>query len=353
MRVVLVGAGAVGSLLGWALASTGADVSVVRRRGSTAVAELVVVDPVGVQHSAAVRSMSDRTTRSGSDPTTRSGSDPATLAEPPDLILLAVKAFDLPAALAAVAAWPSTAVLTVQNGIGAEEATLEARPQGPLLAGSLTASVERSADGSVRWLRRGGIGLAAVQGDVAELRDELVGHVRRAGLLTRALPEWRAMKWSKLLANLVANATSGILDRDPAAIYADPVLYGVERVQLQEALAVMAAQGLRPVGLPGAPIVWLARAVGLPPAIGRPILARAAGGARGGKSPSLRLHLASGAGGPGEIEQLNGAVVAAGAQFGLPTPVNAALVAAYADVAADPSRRAWYRAHPEALTSGR
>ena len=39
----------------------------------------------------------------------------------PDLVLLAVKLFDLAAALATVERWPDAPVLTVQNGIGAEQ----------------------------------------------------------------------------------------------------------------------------------------------------------------------------------------------------------------------------------------
>jgi len=54
------------------------------------------------------------------------------------------------------------------------------------------------------------------------------------------------MKWSKLLANLIANATGAILDMDPDAIYADRRLFGVERRQLLETLAVMTALGSGP-----------------------------------------------------------------------------------------------------------
>ena len=38
------------------------------------------------------------------------------------LVALAVKAFDLEAALETAARWPGAAVLTVQNGVGAEAA---------------------------------------------------------------------------------------------------------------------------------------------------------------------------------------------------------------------------------------
>ncbi len=84
-------------------------------------------------------------------------------AEAPDLVLLAVKLFDLASALATLERWPDAPVLTVQNGIGAEQMAAKLRAS-PVLAGSLTTAIE-PVTGGVRRLRRGGIGL----GDVASV----------------------------------------------------------------------------------------------------------------------------------------------------------------------------------------
>ncbi len=98
----------------------------------------------------------------------------------------------------------------------------------------------------------------------------------------------------------------------------------------------MKALGLRPVSLPGADVSLLLRGLALPVAIGRPIVSRAIAGARGGKSPSLRLHVRiQGAGVPTEAPWLNGAVADAGARTGTPTPVNAGLAALVDECAAD------------------
>ena len=78
------------------------------------------------------------------------------------------------------------------------------------------------------------------------------------------------MKWSKLLGNLVGNATSAILDMDPGAVYADRLGYRIERRQIHETVAVMRALGLKPVPLPGAHAGLLLRGLALPEAIGRP-----------------------------------------------------------------------------------
>jgi hypothetical protein len=48
---------------------------------------------------------------------------------------------------------------------------------------------------------------------------------------------------------------------------------------------------------------------------------------------------------------MNGAVARAGAELGIPTPVNARLAELVEEVASDPDRRAWLRGHPERLAA--
>ena len=110
---------------------------------------------------------------------------------------------------------------------------------------------------------------------------------------------------------------------------------------------------LRPVALPGADIRLLVRAIGLPPWLGRPILAPVMARARGGKDPSLRLHARSDGGRAGdarsEVDWLNGAVARAGETHGVPTPVNRRLTDLVNEALADPERAAWFRGHPRRL----
>jgi 2-dehydropantoate 2-reductase len=149
------------------------------------------------------------------------------------------------------------------------------------------------------------------------------------------------MKWSKLVANLVGNATSAIVDRSPAELYADPGVFAIERRQLVEALAVMRRRDLAPVALPGADIRLLAAAVRLPPVLARPVLRRVVGSARGGKDPSLRLSARSGVA-RSEVDWLNGAVATEAERLGGTAPVNRRLTALVHEVLADPARRDWF-----------
>ena len=337
LRVVVVGAGAVGSFLGGTLAATGVDVTLLGRRpyGGADAATLKLHEPTG-----------NRTV------TLRRASDASDVAAA-DLAIVAVKAFDLEAALATTRQWPGVAVLTTQNGVGAEAVADAWIPYpAPLLAASLTTAVEPADDG-VHRLRTGGVGVAVVRDDAdgagARLAARLVGAWTAGGLPAVLCRDADAMKWSKLLANLVGNATSAILDMEPAAIYADGRGYRIERAQLLEAAAVMRALGLKPMGLPGADVSMLLRGIKLPAALGRPLVARGIGGARGGKSPSLRLHVRGGGTGPTEVFWLNGAVAVAGAQAGVPTPVNEALAAIVDEVGSDPRRAAFFAGQPARL----
>ena len=126
LRVVVVGAGAVGSFLGGTLAATGVDVTLLGRRpyaGPDAGA-LKLHEPSG-----------NRTV------TLRRASDPADIAAA-DLAIVAVKAFDLETALETTRRWPGAAILTAQNGVGAEAVADAWIPYpAPLLAGSLTTAV--------------------------------------------------------------------------------------------------------------------------------------------------------------------------------------------------------------------
>ena len=333
-RVVVVGAGAVGTLLGGLLAAAGAEVTLVDARvPADAPADVTIHEPDGREVAARVR----RAARL------------ADVADAPDLVVLAVKMFDLAGVLDDLVAWPSATVLTIQNGIGAEELVASARPGAGLVAASLTSPVERPGPAEVRWRGRGGIALAVADGDVAGNAaadaDWLAAAFATAGLPARRLDDPRAMKWSKLLGNLVGNALSALADREPAAVYADPILFDLDRRQLAETLAVMRAARIPVVALPGADVRLLALAVRLPAPLSRAVLRRVVGGARGGKSPSLRLHLQS-AEGPTEAAWLNGAVARAGAVAGVPTPVNAALARLLDAVVVDPDLRDELAARP-------
>ena len=239
---------------------------------------------------------------------------------PFDAALFALKSFDTQAALQDLRLYASQLppVLCLQNGVENESAIAEVLGSQKVIAGSVTSAIGRRATGEIVLERLRGVGIAAGH----PLSEALVKAFNQAGLNAHLFRSAPGMKWSKMLTNLLANATSAILDMTPAEIFAQPGLYKLEIAQLREALAVMDAQEIQVVDLPGTPVRLLAWAIrSLPLSISRPLLRRAIGGGRGGKMPSFHIDLHSGRG-QSEVDYLNGAVVRFGERAGALTPAN-------------------------------
>jgi 2-dehydropantoate 2-reductase len=329
MTDLVVGGGAVGSLVGWALAAGGRDVAIVRRGLETPPrpSDLTVVDSAGEGEGRTVA--------------VTEVARPEDVSTAPELIVIAVKMFDLEAAVQSCAAWPDAVALTVSNGVGAEEIVRRVRPGAGLIAGSVTASVEPAGDRRIARLNRGGIAVAPAAGETRPLAEAITDAVATAGLRSALVADPRSMKWSKLLLNLAGNASCAVVGRPPSFVYSDRLGYEVERRQLREAFAVIRRSGLRLLPLPGGDVRLLDFATRVPSRIARPILARVIGGARGSKSPSLLLAAESGET-RSEVEWLNGAVARAATDVGGVAAVNAGLSRLVSEVLTDPDRRAWF-----------
>ncbi|NJN92905.1 MAG: 2-dehydropantoate 2-reductase [Anaerolineales bacterium] len=281
---------------------------------------------------------------------------PATTTEVPadadyDFILLTVKAPDTAQAskeLSGLA--PKTYIVSLQNGIGNEEQLAAAFGPERVIAGTITIPIQSPEPGVIEVSKpKGGLGLAALH--PGQPVQALATALTEAGLPTPVYDDYRAMKWSKLLLNIVTNASSAILDLPPAAIIAQPELFDLEIRALQEGTAVMQAQGIRAVKLPGYPVDLLGRLLSarwLPLTLSRALLRPAMASGRGTKMPSLHIDLSAGRS-TSEIGVLNGAIVEAGRKAGVATPVNWALTEILSGLVAGQLNWADYRNQPEKL----
>ena len=241
---------------------------------------------------------------------------------PFDLALFALKSFDTSAALEGIKplADKMPPILCLSNGVSNEPAIAEALGADRVIYGTVTSAIGRRGAGDIVLEKLRGVGIAKGHPLSEKLNDAL----NKAFLNSRLFDDAASMKWSKMLTNLLANPTSAILDMTAAEVFANKDLYKVEIAMLKECLAVMKAQGFEVVDLPGTPVRALAFATTLPLWLSKPFLGRAAGAGRGAKMPSFHIDLHSGRG-KSEVEYLHGAVVRAGEEFNVPTPVNKAL----------------------------
>jgi len=209
-------------------------------------------------------------------------------------------------------------LLCLQNGVDNEDTLSRGLGNDSVIPGTVTSSIGRLDAGNIRLEKKRGIGIA----DGFPLSRRLVKVFNEANLNAKLYSQPLTMKWSKMLTNLMANASAAIFDMSPAEVFAHPSLYRLEVRQFREALAVMRAQNLHPVNLPETPVVLLAWAMRfLPVKLSQPLIKKVVGGGRGGKMPSFHIDLHSGRG-HSEVDYLNGAVVRFGEEFGVPTPVN-------------------------------
>jgi 2-dehydropantoate 2-reductase len=342
LDVLIIGAGAIGSLMAYRLGQAGHRVTAVGRAPYVR-----AVNQRGLlvaQNGRAIRATGIRAIENATE------LDNAGF----DWVLITTKAFDT--AVAAVQAQPfvrrGAQAMVLQNGVGGIETArglLEPNiAAGGFYAGAITVPVEvlKPAVIEPRW-GRGGIGIAPIEAghEVAPV-CRLFADV---GFAVRAYRDWRAMKWSKLMLNVLANAIPAILDWPLDQVYANRGLYELERAVLQEARTVVKRMGTRLVSLPGYPVpllVWVLCA--LPETLTYPLFRRMVLSGRGGKKPSLHIDLARGRD-RSEVEFLNGAVVRAGEKLDLPTPVNRILYDTLTGIAQQELEWAQYQGQAERL----
>ncbi len=238
---------------------------------------------------------------------------------PFDVALFALKSFDTAAALEGMKPFAQKIppVLCLSNGVENEAAIGNVLGVDKVIPGTVTSAIGRRGTGDIVLERLRGVGIAASH----PLSEKLVQASSAAFLNAKAFSNPAAMKWSKMLTNLIANPTSAILDMTPGEIFANSDLYRLEIRMLRECLAVMQAQDIPVVDLPGIPTRALAFAIRRPAWLSKPILSGSAGSGRGGKMPSFHIDLHSGRG-RSEVEYLNGTIARAGEKLGVPTPVN-------------------------------
>jgi 2-dehydropantoate 2-reductase len=314
LKVLIVGAEAIGSLMAYRLAVAGHNVTAV---GNDAFAQAVAQRGLLVEEHGRVSRAPQINAVSSIEP----------LGEVDfDLVLITTKAFDTAVAVVQVQrfARQGAPLLLLQNGVGGVDAAIGLLGTEQLYAGITTMPVQVLKPAVLRLLEsKGGLGLAAV--DSAQELESLAQLFVEAGLNTRIYQDCQAMQWSKLTLSMLANAIPAILDWPLDRILADPRLYQLERDAVCEAWAVVQQLRIRLVALPGYPVPQLVRGLcALPPRLAYRVFRRALLHRRGGRPSPLQHDLQKGRR-KSEVTFLNGAVARAGAQAGVPTPINRTL----------------------------
>jgi 2-dehydropantoate 2-reductase len=231
-RVCIVGAGAIGSLYAGHLAQV-CDVWVLTRRP---------------EHAAALNEEGLRVSgRSDIHARVAASADPADV-PPFDLGILATKGNELEAAAARLdGRFPDALLVTVQNGLGAEE-IVRRHGRWPLVSGVTFMSGTRHSDTHVEYILDTATWLGPYETTPYARVEEIADLLLEAGLEAEALPNLRPAQWSKLIFNATVNGVAALtgLPHDPhfAALDEPGDLGHLVRDLVGEGKAVAAAAGV-------------------------------------------------------------------------------------------------------------
>jgi 2-dehydropantoate 2-reductase len=193
-RICVAGAGAIGSLFAAHLARV-ADVSVLTRRDDHA--ESLNRDGLRVSGRA---DFTGRVTASSS---------PGALPEP-ELVIVACKGPDLETVAAGLEGrWPRATMMTVQNGIGADEVVAAHGPW-PLLAAVTFMSGTRHDDTHVEYVLDTATWIGPARGTTAADAQAVAELIASSGLQAEAFDDLRPAQWSKLIFNATVNTVAAL-----------------------------------------------------------------------------------------------------------------------------------------------
>lgn len=297
LKIAVLGAGALGCAIGGTLAADGHEVVLVNRNRA---------------HVAAIRSRGLVMRQADGERTVsvQAVIEAAGLGTM-DLVIVLVKSFDTRTAMASARhlVGPGTTVLSLQNGLGHEEILSELVGRDQVIGGKTYVGGVLLAPGVVM---AGVAGKETLIGEFDGRDSERVRRIadafNRAGLQTTATTGIVGTIWDKLLVNVATGAVSAITRLTYGALYRIPELEATAVAAVEEAMAVARAQRI-PLQFATAREAWVKAAAGLPDDF----------------KTSMLQSVEKGS--VTEIDFINGAVVRHGARLGVPTPVNATLVA--------------------------
>lgn len=299
MKIVMLGAGALGSTIGGTLAIGGNDVHFVDMWQEH-------VDLINKDGLHMTNEKEDWYVRVDA----RTTAD--TIGEA-DLVIVLVKSFATKQAVEQLkqtnVIGKNTLVMSLQNGLGNEETIASVIGSENVISGKTYVGG--------RLIQAGYIS-AGVQGKwtyIGELNGEITDRIQTVcnvfndvGLLCEVSDNIKGLIWDKLLINVAAGALCGITRLPYGPLYEEDYIKDVAVAAIQEGIQVAKAAGVV-LKSEDPQYPWVAASEGLPGTFKTSIL------------QSLELKR------PTEIDFINGSIVEWGKKYGIATPVNQTLVA--------------------------
>lgn len=297
MKICVLGAGALGCSIGGVLTEAGCEVYLINRLQ----AHVEAMNTAGLR----IRDDAGERLVKVKAATSCAGIGPV------DLVIVLVKSFHTLEAIkgASELIGEHTLVLSLQNGLGHEDILAEVVGRHRVLAGkTYVGGVLLGAGHIIAGTRGKETVIGELDGRLSDRVQAVAAVFNRAGLQTTVSANIMGTIWDKLLVNVATGALSGITRLTYGSLYQIPEVRDAALAAVGEAMAVARASGVT-LSTREPQDAWIKAADGLPADFKTSML------------QSLEKGDAT------EIDFINGAVVRWGARHGVPTPVNATLVA--------------------------
>ena len=227
-KVVVAGAGTIGSLLAAFLGRV-AEVSVLVRREEHAAA----LNRDGLRVSGRVEFTSRVT----------AATDPADLPAP-ELVIVASKANDLETIADRLRGeFEGATVMTIQNGLGAEE-VVASRGDWPLLSSVTFMSGTRHSDSHVEYILDTATWIGPYRGTTPDDARRVAELIAASGLKAEAFDDLRPAQWSKLIFNATVNGVAALTGLPHDRHFADEPLGPLVHALVEEGKAAAHAAGV-------------------------------------------------------------------------------------------------------------
>jgi 2-dehydropantoate 2-reductase len=230
MRILVMGAGAVGAYFGARMRAAGEDVVLCARGENLRAIREHGLDITSIR--------GDLRIEIGATDTPREFA-------PYDLILFSVKAYDTDAAAQAISGClsPGGAILTLQNGVENEAKLATIFGRDAVMGGNARVGVEMVAPGEIVHLSTGHIDFGELDGRETERAKAIAEVFRRAGILGQLSADIMTLRWDKLIWNGAFNTVTTLTRRRVGEVLDDPEGLKLLRTLMQEIMSVARAEG--------------------------------------------------------------------------------------------------------------
>ena len=210
-------------------------------------------------------------------------------------------------------------IVSLQNGLGNADTLRSELAGSSVLRGIVGFNIVERGPGVYRRTTSGPL---VIEAATDERVTSLAASLQRSGFEVKLSPDIRALQWAKLLVNL-NNAVSALSSRPTQDLLFQAGYRRIMAAVVREALSVMKKAGIRPARLTVLPTSWIPCLLGIPTPLLRAVARRQLRVDPEARS-SMWEDLTRGR--PTEVDHLNGEIVRLAESVGVDAPLNRRLV---------------------------